>query len=332
MGEWKIMRLLRFMPLKEDKQANPLHKRVFRLVCLFPIQVIASLFCFFIIVVRYYFCKLFFKPKKYKYEVSVCAIFMNEGRFLREWVEYHKVIGVSHMYLYNNNSTDNFREVLAPYIESGFVTLYDWPEKYAQLKIYKDCWEKHKYDTHWLGFIDIDEFVNLQKDDNITDFLSHFKKYPCVYLLWREFGTSGLMKEDDRLVIERFTSTFNKLQFAGKSFINNEYSSFFFTVHCYHAYIAGKLPVFAVTDGKRFVYRTEIFFPYIPYKPKAYLNHYWSKSVEWFNYKNFIRDDVASEKLIKLKRREGIFESHEILNVTKDYSIQRFMALVKKNM
>ena len=54
--------------------------------------------------------------------------------------------------------------------------------------------------------------------------------------------------------------------------------------------------------------------------------------MEWFNYKNFVRDDVASENLIKLKRREGIFESHEILNVAKDYSIQRFMALVKKNM
>lgn len=304
------------MPLKEDKQANPLHKRIFNLIFLFPVQIIASLFYYVIVFIRYYFCKLFLKKKKYKYEVSACAIFKNEGRFLREWIEYHKVIGVNHIYLYNNNSTDNYNEILAPYLDSGFVTLYDSPEDFSQIKSYMDCWERHKQESHWIGYFDIDEFVNLQKDNNIVGFLSRYKKYPGVYLLWREFGTSGFVNEDDRLVIEKYTSCFEKLQFAGKTFINNDFPSFYFTIHCFHAYfkIGGRLPILSVTDSKRFVYRTEVFFPYIPYKPKAYLNHYWSKSIEWFKYKNFVRGDTLSKKLIQLKRREGDFESHEILN------------------
>lgn len=46
-----------------------------------------------------------------KYEVSLCLVFYNEAKFLKEWLDYHLVIGVSHFYLYNNNSTDDYMPV-----------------------------------------------------------------------------------------------------------------------------------------------------------------------------------------------------------------------------
>ena len=42
-----------------------------------------------------------------KYKVSICAIFKNEAKYLREWIEFHKIVGVEHFYLYNNFSTDD---------------------------------------------------------------------------------------------------------------------------------------------------------------------------------------------------------------------------------
>ena len=33
-----------------------------------------------------------------KYTVAVCAIFKNESVFLKEWLEYHLLIGVEHFY------------------------------------------------------------------------------------------------------------------------------------------------------------------------------------------------------------------------------------------
>src|SRR6187431_1294722 len=63
------------------------------------------------------------KAKNYKYTVCLCGIFKNEAKFLDEWIQFHLVVGIDHFYLYNNNSDDNYYEILKPYIEKGFVDL-----------------------------------------------------------------------------------------------------------------------------------------------------------------------------------------------------------------
>src|ERR1700677_829122 len=60
-------------------------------------------------------------PKRYNF--SVCAIFKNEATYLREWLEYNLLIGVDHIYLYNNGSTDDSLIVLEPYVKNGTVTV-----------------------------------------------------------------------------------------------------------------------------------------------------------------------------------------------------------------
>ncbi len=67
------------------------------------------------------------KTAKEIHRKAVCAIFKNESVFLKEWLEYHLLIGVEHFYLYNNFSEDNYQDILAPYIEKGQVTLTEWP-------------------------------------------------------------------------------------------------------------------------------------------------------------------------------------------------------------
>ena len=39
-----------------------------------------------------------------------------------EWIEFHRLVGVERFFLYDNGSTDDHREVLAPYVEEGIVT------------------------------------------------------------------------------------------------------------------------------------------------------------------------------------------------------------------
>jgi len=55
--------------------------------------------------------------------LSICGIYRDEAFYLREWIEFHRLVGVERFYLYDNFSEDNHREVLAPYIESGIVVL-----------------------------------------------------------------------------------------------------------------------------------------------------------------------------------------------------------------
>ena len=44
------------------------------------------------------------------YELGIVAIFRNEAKNLREWIEYHRLAGVEHFWLYNHGSTDNWNE------------------------------------------------------------------------------------------------------------------------------------------------------------------------------------------------------------------------------
>jgi len=273
---------------------------------------------------------LFFRKKKqYKYEVSICLIFKNEAAYLKEWIEYHLLIGVDHFYLYNNLSEDNYMEILAPYIEKGLVTLTEWPVKYAQIAAYEDCYNRCKDETHWLGYIDADEFVNLQRDNSIKVFLLRYKVFPSILLCWKMFGTSGIVKEPKNyLVTEAYVASWPWLCTTGKSFINNDYIFRHIKVHYDIAFVAG-IPLYGVTD-------TKIFAPFMihPFSfnrsPIAYINHYWSRSREYYIYKDMYKGDVASMKNETIKKKTGRFEFHELNNSVHDYSIQRWLVLLKE--
>ena len=47
----------------------------------------------------------------------------------------------------------------APYIEDGTVELNDWPLFPGQVQAYNDCIERHREDSRWIAFVDIDEFL-----------------------------------------------------------------------------------------------------------------------------------------------------------------------------
>ena len=50
--------------------------------------------------------------------LGVCTRLRNEGRYLREWIEFHRLVGVSAFYIFDDGSTDDTAAVLAPCVES----------------------------------------------------------------------------------------------------------------------------------------------------------------------------------------------------------------------
>jgi hypothetical protein len=45
---------------------------------------------------------------------AICAVFRDEAPYLAEWVEFHRLVGVEHFFLYDDRSRDASRDVLAP--------------------------------------------------------------------------------------------------------------------------------------------------------------------------------------------------------------------------
>lgn len=278
---------------------------------------------------------LFRRKRKYKYEVSLCLIFKDEAPYLKEWLEYHLLIGVEHFYLYNNFSSDNYKEVLAPYIEQGIVTLMEWPYMYAQTACYNECYHKTKDETHWLGFIDADEFVNLLKDNDIKIYLKHYNAYPSLYIYWRIFCTSGHVNETkEALLTERFTAAWPSLCNVGKSFINNDYRGFTAGCHISGVRWSG-FYLNPIDDRYLFDPFSQIKNPYIyslPYTPRAYVNHYYTRSYEFYSFKTLKRGDALNEMCNQRKQIPENFDNHELLCSVRDYSIQRWLTMLKLHM
>ena len=121
------------------------------------------------------------KPEHY---LAVCAIAKNEGAYFKEWIEWHLKLGVDKFYIYDNESTDNTKQVLQPYIESGIVEYQYFPGRRRQLAAYDDCFERHRFETRWIAVIDIDEFIVPKTDDSIPQFLHHVEGCAAVEINW----------------------------------------------------------------------------------------------------------------------------------------------------
>jgi hypothetical protein len=137
--------------------------------------------------------------------LSACAIYRNEARYLEEWLEFHRLVGVERFFLYNNRSTDDHLEVLAPYIEDGTVVWRDWPMFPGQLQAFQDCLEQHRHDSRWIAFIDLDEFLFSPTGRLLPDVLRDFESHPGVVVNMIYYGTSGHETRPPGLAIENYT-------------------------------------------------------------------------------------------------------------------------------
>ena len=267
-----------------------------------------------------------FSIEKKQYYVSICAIFKNEAPYLKEWIEFHKIIGIEHFYLYNNNSDDNYRDVLKPYIRDNIVTLVQWPMQQGQMDAYKDCVNKYKNQTNWIGFIDLDEFVVPKSYNNIKNFLRPIeKKTGALFINWRLFGTSGLMNRDKQgLVTEDFRVCWPKYDSKGKCFYNTAYKlneNTVFNHWCMTKYKGHDIFPYDVYGKFCFnnIHTIETDFP-------LQIDHYFTKSLEEYKEKQH-KGDAFFEKSPK---DEQYFFYHEMKCTAIDCSAYKYLIRIKQ--
>ncbi len=149
------------------------------------------------------------------YELGIVSMFKNEAAYLKEWVEYHRLVGVEHFWLYDNESDDNWEEVLQPYIQEGLVEVMHWPliadsiwYVPTQIAAFKDGLYRAKGRAKWVAVIDIDEFVVPMKESSLTDCINkHFSGASAIYASWLHFGTGGVSLSVGEPILCRLTAS-----------------------------------------------------------------------------------------------------------------------------
>jgi len=231
-------------------------------------------------------------------DVALCVRIRDEAPDLREFVEYYIAAGIKQIFFYEARSTDNYREVLEPFIAAGYVTLIDhWPHVPISPAAEHDCILRCAGRYSWLGCIDADEFVVVGDGRPIPVFLSELPdRIPAVGLHWRLFGSNGHMKRPDLPIILAYNRRQIKPNFHVKLFVRPDRVRLYRNPHSW--YFRGLFAAAVNEKGKRILGSTSV-----PATAEtAWINHYYYKSQEEFDRKAK-RGSIADQTPMKFNSR-----------------------------
>ena len=157
--------------------------------------------------------------------VSVCAIVKNENLYLQEWVDYYHKLGVSKIFLYDNNDAkgEKVQDVIQTHINSGYVKVikYSNVKGCAQCKAYNHCYKTNKDKYGWLFFVDLDEFLHIENGLSLIEFLNdkRFEGCDAIGINWKIYGDNDLVYYDNRTLMERFDGSESYFHMNVKSIV-----------------------------------------------------------------------------------------------------------------
>jgi hypothetical protein len=140
-------------------------------------------------------------------KVVCVAVIKDEGPYLKDWLEWHWRLGISHFYLYDACTDPKTFEVLMPWAWRDIVTLIPAIGRPIQWESYTNAFSRLQTKCDWTLVIDADEYLVLKKHNNVQEFLSQYlNPIGSVSVGWSCFGSSGALKEDLSVPLwQRFT-------------------------------------------------------------------------------------------------------------------------------
>ena len=265
------------------------------------------------------------EPLTTPFELAVCCIVKNEAPYLLEWIAYHRVVGVEHFLVFDNDSDDQTPEILARLAGQGVLERLNWPTGNdgiaPQISAYQEGLRRLRNVAKWIAFIDLDEFLLPLAAPDVQTVLRHYDDAGALVVPWRIFGSSGENHQRNDLVIRRFTRRAEE-----RHFLNHSVKTIVQT-RC-AAQMGVHTPVLAqgcLIDEHRVVvggFGNPDHHP-VPEARNLVINHYFGKSrAEWEAKRRKGRADGPGP------RRDSDFAAHD-RNEVEDRSILRFEPAVE---
>ena len=237
------------------------------------------------------------------YDLAVVTIMKNNAPYVKEWLDYHLLAGVDHFYIYDNESTDNYDEIIKPYVDSGIVTTMKTPVWSMGIPAYTESIKNFKFECRYMAFIDQDEFIFPKSKSTITEIadevLSLNPNAAALGVNWILYGSNNLEKADYNVgVLDRFTARDVNVNKHIKTISNPRMVNFFPNPH-YAIYFDGKFSV--NENGKPFAgpFNDELT------ADKICVNHYYTKSKEEYEKK------IEAGMNAGWNRDMNLFQSHD---------------------
>ncbi len=189
-----------------------------------------------------------------------------------------------------------------------------------QLKAYRYCVRKHKYDAKYIAFIDIDEFIVPLKHKTIPDYLQSLGKFSGVQINWVVYGSRGAKTRTNGFVIERFRNDSlpeEQLNHHVKTIANPRRIVTFFSAH--RPVLFGK---FVDADGNRI---KRSFWTRPPVSGQIRVNHYAVKS-----YEEFLEKRSRGRARFYKIRGLDYFDKYDRNEIENDSIMEKYVLELKK--
>jgi hypothetical protein len=132
--------------------------------------------------------------------VAVVCIAKNEDRYIHEWLDYHRKLGVDEFFVYENDWRSG--------LTLDYVRTIPFDGRERQQNAYNHFLFNLGSGIDWAAFIDLDEFIMLRKHTTIQEFLTEYGDMPedvdGIALNWLMYGDNE-QTEETGSVLERFT-------------------------------------------------------------------------------------------------------------------------------
>ncbi len=169
----------------------------------------------FFLVTPFMFLKYFFHSNindSTRKGLAIVLIIKDEAQYILEWINFHIKQGVSHFFIYDNESRDNLFEVLQPFIANGLVTYNKIPGKIRQTDAYNHAVYNYKKKFKYFAMIDTDEFLFTPDSSEsgalykfIDNFMMNHKNAGGIGVNWLVFGSNGHKTKPAGGVLENYT-------------------------------------------------------------------------------------------------------------------------------
>ena len=143
--------------------------------------------------------------------LALVTLVRDQGLFLEEWIEYHRIQGFEKIIIFDHASQDNTLEILQPYIDSDLVIFIPASQMFpeacpaivhgphrqggCQFFIFDFTTRVLKHRYRWLGIFDVDEFIRpVKTDKTFLDYLPDYEGYHVLHFHAVVFGNSRLQE------------------------------------------------------------------------------------------------------------------------------------------
>jgi hypothetical protein len=153
--------------------------------------------------------------------LSICAIIRDEAPYIAEWIEFHRLVGVSRFYLYDDGSVDDTVAIVGAR-DHGDIVLHRTDDRWRddrfcgphdeslrfgsvpQCRAYNHCAATYR-DVGWIAYIDADEFLYHIQGIPVNIILSKDVSRTGVVVNWLIFGSSGHATRPPGLTLAAYT-------------------------------------------------------------------------------------------------------------------------------